>query len=219
MEHALPMLASSSNIAHIASHGPSTGLNANVQKRFVRDVEDALVETAKESDRQRTFKERESNDLRHRLETARMQSEITTRRLVKNNNHILGEYNELRKHTKHVEQQLDTTKEHLKDLQNQLLQLQLAQASGGRSAEQKRRGDIDSSASTASLSRQGRGGNTNRVDSRQSRALQDVDSVSNSIASDNALRLDSSAIADATSVADNFSTSELHSKGSRWAST
>lgn len=64
---------------------PSTG-NLNTissQKRFVRDVEDTLVETAKESDRQRAFKEREANDLRHRLEIAKTQNERIARRYVK----------------------------------------------------------------------------------------------------------------------------------------
>ena len=66
-------------------------------KKFVRDVEEALVETAKEADRQRSFKEREADGLKHRLTSVKSEADHIIRRRLQDNSSLLFECNDLRR--------------------------------------------------------------------------------------------------------------------------
>ena len=70
------------------------------EKQFIRDVEDALVETAKEADRQRSFKEREAETLKHRLQSNKLEADLTINRRLQDNSSLLFECNELRKYVR-----------------------------------------------------------------------------------------------------------------------
>jgi len=74
------------------------GKNLKQEKKFIRDVEDALVETAKEADRQRSFKEREAETLKHRLQSNKVEADLVINRRLQDNSNLLFECNELRKY-------------------------------------------------------------------------------------------------------------------------
>jgi hypothetical protein len=51
----------------------------------VKDIDEALIESAKEAERQKKFVEKESNHLRHRLETTKSEVERLTRKKLTEN--------------------------------------------------------------------------------------------------------------------------------------
>jgi WD40 repeat protein len=117
LTNSTPSLPGNFNLSSPTGTTSCAATGGSQDKKFIKDVEEALIDTAKESDRQRIFKEREVRDLRHRLETAKTQNERMSRRLVRDNNNILAEYNDLRKYAKSLEHQLNVTKEALKEMQ------------------------------------------------------------------------------------------------------
>mmetsp|Transcript_15032 Transcript_15032/g.16277 ORF Transcript_15032/g.16277 Transcript_15032/m.16277 type:complete len:1892 (-) Transcript_15032:105-5780(-) len=76
--------------------GGGEGGGGKLSKSLLQDVEEALVETAKEADRQKKFVERQSHNLKHRLHTHEKESRLKHRHRLHENSDLLFECNELR---------------------------------------------------------------------------------------------------------------------------
>lgn len=72
-----------------------------------------MVDTAKEADRQRVFKEREVKNLRHRLSVSKLESQRLTRRTIYDNSTLLYECNEMRKIIRDQDRQLQNYRDQL----------------------------------------------------------------------------------------------------------
>ena len=56
-----------------------------------QEIDEALVETAKEADRQKKFVEQQSNNLRHRLQSVSRESHSLARHRLNENSNLLFE--------------------------------------------------------------------------------------------------------------------------------
>ena len=87
--------------------GKVEGSKSGLSSGQVKDIEEALVENAKEAERQRKFLEKESTGLRHRLTTNKSDVERAARARLRENSSLLYECNDLRREVKQLERQLD----------------------------------------------------------------------------------------------------------------
>jgi hypothetical protein len=83
-----------------------TVIDGTLSKNLLRDVEEALVETAKEADRQKNFVERQSDNLKHRLHTQEKESRLQHRHRLHENSDLLFECNELRAENRDLQRKL-----------------------------------------------------------------------------------------------------------------
>lgn len=97
---------------------------------FAKEVEEALVETAKESDRQKKFVERQSSTLKHRLSSLKKEAHTMSRHRLNENSRLLYECNDLRMEIKDLERKMDAKNEAIESsrqiiasLQNQIERL------------------------------------------------------------------------------------------------
>eukprot|EP01032_Pedospumella_encystans_P024264 gene24264-27448_t len=94
---------------------------------MAQEIDEALVETAKEADRQKKFVERQANNLRHRLQNVNRESHTLARHRLNENSNLLFECNDLRMETKELNRklaikrnELDLAQRTVKELQAQL---------------------------------------------------------------------------------------------------
>ena len=73
---------------------------------MVKEIEEALVETAKEADRQKKFVERQTNNLRHRLHCVKRETHTVARHRLNENSNLLFECNELRTEVRELQRKL-----------------------------------------------------------------------------------------------------------------
>jgi hypothetical protein len=85
-------------------------------KSFLHDVEEALIETAKEADRQKKFVERQSHNLKHRLHTHEKEGRLKQRHRLHENSDLLFECNELRSENKDLLRKLAIAEHDLDEL-------------------------------------------------------------------------------------------------------
>jgi hypothetical protein len=77
---------------------------------LTKEVEEALVETAKEADRQKKFVERQSDNLKHRLSCVKREAHTLGRHRLNENSTLLYECNELRTEVKELKRKLEVKK-------------------------------------------------------------------------------------------------------------
>eukprot|EP01038_Epipyxis_sp_PR26KG_P006221 gene6221-8573_t len=108
----------------------AAGIAANTapSKQFLRDVEEALVETAKEADRQKKFVERQSNQLQHRLDVVKEEAHVAAKRKLHENSKLLYECNELRKEITMLHRKLEIKKNEL-DISHRKIEILTSQLS------------------------------------------------------------------------------------------
>lgn len=80
---------------------------------MVQEIDEALVETAKEADRQKKFVERQSNNLRHRLQNVNRESHALARHRLNENSNLLFECNDLRMEAKELNRKLSIKRNEL----------------------------------------------------------------------------------------------------------
>ena len=120
----------------IGGHGGAlngTNLNGNggqVSRSFMNEIEDALIDTAKEADRQKKFVERQAFNLKHRLRSTEREANLTARHRLHENSDLLFECNDLRTENKELNRtidilkhDLDMTQRHVNELKNQMIEL------------------------------------------------------------------------------------------------
>lgn len=97
------------------------------EANLVKEVEEALIDTAKEADRQKKFVERQSDNLKHRLSCVQREAHTVARHRLNENSTLLYECNELRTEVKDLKRkmeiakgQLDMTERKCEQLQSQL---------------------------------------------------------------------------------------------------
>ena len=104
----------------------------NNNNSMVQEIDEALIETAKEADRQKKFVERQSNNLKHRLHNVNREAHSLARHRLNENSNLLFECNDLRMETKELNRKLAIRKNEL-DVANRTireLQAQLSSSSG-----------------------------------------------------------------------------------------
>jgi len=103
---------------------------------MAQEIDEALVETAKEADRQKKFVERQSNNLRHRLQNVTRESHTLARHRLNENSNLLFECNDLRMETKELNRKLSIKRNELDLAQRTIKELkaQLGVASRATSA-------------------------------------------------------------------------------------
>jgi regulator of replication initiation timing len=97
---------------------------------MAQEIDEALVETAKEADRQKKFVERQSDNLRHRLQNVNRESHALARHRLNENSNLLFECNDLRMEAKELNRklsirrnELDVAQRTIKELKNQIAAL------------------------------------------------------------------------------------------------
>jgi regulator of replication initiation timing len=97
---------------------------------MAQEIDEALVETAKEADRQKKFVERQSDNLRHRLQNVSRESHALARHRLNENSNLLFECNDLRMEAKELNRklsirrnELDVAQRTIKELKNQIAAL------------------------------------------------------------------------------------------------
>lgn len=83
---------------------------------FVREVEEALIDTAKEADRQKHFMERSAAQLKRRLEMTKRESDRLSRNRLTDNSNLLYECNNLRRENKTLERKLEVANRELLEM-------------------------------------------------------------------------------------------------------
>jgi regulator of replication initiation timing len=107
---------------HRQGHAENAGM--------AQEIDEALVETAKEADRQKKFVERQSDNLRHRLQNVSRESHALARHRLNENSNLLFECNDLRMEAKELNRklsirrnELDVAQRTIKELKNQIAAL------------------------------------------------------------------------------------------------
>lgn len=93
-------------------------------KSVAKEVEEALIETAKEADRQKKFVERQSNNLQHRLEVIKNESSSMSKRRLAENSKLLYECNDLRGEVKMLTRKLEVRKGEMDELHHRISDLE-----------------------------------------------------------------------------------------------
>eukprot|EP00605_Chrysophyceae_sp_TOSAG23-4_P001800 GSChrysophyteH1.ASY1.ANO1.1990.1 assembled CDS len=99
-------------------------------KAFALEVEETLIESAKEAERQKISKGKEASQLKHRLESTRQEALVTQRKRLSENSNLLFEVNDLRKDVRKGERKLFERDETIKQLQHELREMKRKIASG-----------------------------------------------------------------------------------------
>ena len=102
--------------------GKVGGKNTNT-KGFVLEVEETLIESAKEAERQKISKGKEAQQLKHRLDATRQESLVQSRKRLGENSNLLFEVNDLRKDVRKAEKRIFDRDETIKELQHSLREL------------------------------------------------------------------------------------------------
>ena len=97
--------------------GGSGGRGKNMKKAIIQEIETELIESAKESQRQRQFVERSAENLKHRLHSTRTEAARINRTRLNENSHLIFECNELRKELKQMQRKLDIANQIILDSQ------------------------------------------------------------------------------------------------------
>jgi hypothetical protein len=95
-------------------------IDGTLSKNLLRDVEEALIETAKEADRQKNFVERQSDNLKHRLHTQEKESRLQHRHRLHENSDLLFECNELRAENRDLQRKLGIAQHDLDEVKRNL---------------------------------------------------------------------------------------------------
>lgn len=105
-----PMHTNANNMNAVATH-------AMASKSLIRDIEEALVETAKEADRQKKFVERQASNLKHRLQTNHRESHVLIRHRLHENSDLLFENSDLRMENKELHRKVNILKQQIEQLE------------------------------------------------------------------------------------------------------
>ncbi len=97
---------------------------------FQLEVEETLIETAKEAERQKLNKEKEAAQLKSRLDTTRNESLLVGRKRRGENSNLLFEVNELRKSLRKSDNKIFERDETIKQLEHQIREMKLASKLG-----------------------------------------------------------------------------------------
>lgn len=99
---------------HTTGHtGGGGGNSQHNHASLVREVDDALVGTAKEAERQKRFVERQSRNLKHRLQVTERESHSSARHRLHENSDLLFECNDLRVENKELQRKIGLLKHDL----------------------------------------------------------------------------------------------------------
>eukprot|EP01036_Dinobryon_divergens_P027907 gene27907-36764_t len=91
---------------------------------FINEVEEALVETAKEAERQKKFLEQQTRNLKNRLLNTKIENHFGNRGKLTENSNLLYECNDLRTEVIELKRELDMTEQQLKATQRKYNKLQ-----------------------------------------------------------------------------------------------
>jgi len=80
-------------------------------KSVVKEVEEALLETAKEAERQKRFVEHQSGNLKHRLGSLKRETHTMAKQRLNENSNLLFECNDLRLENRELHRRLEMNKE------------------------------------------------------------------------------------------------------------
>ena len=89
-------------------------------KAFALEVEETLIESAKEAERQKISKGKEASQLKHRLEATRQEGLLMSRKRLGENSNLLFEVNDLRKDVNIGHRKLQERDETIKELEHQI---------------------------------------------------------------------------------------------------
>jgi WD40 repeat protein len=116
-------------------HGRGQGnVSSSKGRAFALEVEETLIESAKEAERQKISKGKEAAQLKHRLEATKLESLNISRKRLGENSSLLFEVNDLRKDVRKGLHTIFERDETIKELEHQLREMKkrsAALASGG----------------------------------------------------------------------------------------
>ena len=126
------LLADDDDLASTASMGspgnkkqPGGMLNAAKGAAFQLEVEETLVETAKEAERQKLNKEKEATQLKHRLESTAREALVMGRKQRGENSNLLFEVNDMRKALRKSDHKIFERDEKIKQLEHRIREMEL----------------------------------------------------------------------------------------------
>ena len=100
-------------------------LNAAKGAAFQLEVEETLVETAKEAERQKLSKEKEATQLKHRLESTAREALVMGRKQRGENGNLLFEVNDMRKALRKSDHKIFERDEKIKQLEHRIREMEL----------------------------------------------------------------------------------------------
>eukprot|EP01031_Cornospumella_fuschlensis_P021852 gene21852-26791_t len=115
--------------AHGTAGGHAAVGGGGHSKSLIRDIEEALVETAKEADRQKTFVERQAANLKHRLYAHKQEAHIHIRHRLHENSDLLFENNDLRMENKELHRKMNIYRQQVEELQRNVKDMHKSHAS------------------------------------------------------------------------------------------
>jgi len=106
------------NSGHGGSGGGGGGGAKN--KAFILEVEETLIESAKEAERQKISKGKEALQLKRRLDSTKQEALVVSRQRLGENSNLLFEVNDLRKDVRNATRKICERDETIKELQHEI---------------------------------------------------------------------------------------------------
>jgi hypothetical protein len=126
------LLAEDDDLLSTASTGtpgnkqqPSRAVNVAKGAAFQLEVEETLVETAKEAERQKLSKEKEASQLKHRLDSTAREALVMGRKRRGENSNLLFEVNDMRKALRKSDHKIFERDEKIKQLEHRIREMEL----------------------------------------------------------------------------------------------
>eukprot|EP01039_Chlorochromonas_danica_P002482 gene2482-2720_t len=110
----------------IAAGQAGAAISGGPNRTLAKDVEEALVETAKEAERQKKFVERQASNLKHRLQATQKEAHVLIRHRLHENSDLLFENNDLRTENKELHRKLNIHKQQIEQLERTIKALKNA---------------------------------------------------------------------------------------------